>query len=134
VTLKQQAASLAIADRVRFLGWREDAAGLLAACDMLVCSSRVEPLGNTIIEAWAARRPVIAAASTGPAELIADGKSGLLVPIDNAEALAAAASRVVADKALAHALADVGYNLYEAQFSAPRVVAAYREFLAKVAR
>jgi glycosyltransferase involved in cell wall biosynthesis len=134
VALKQQAASLGIADRIRFLGWREDVAGLLAACDMLVCSSRIEPLGNTIIEAWAARKPVVAAASTGPAELIADGKSGLLVPIDDAEALAAALSRVVTDKALARSLAAAGYDAYEAEFSAPRVVAAYREFLAKVAR
>lgn len=132
--LKRQAAALGIKDRIRFLGWREDVAGLLAASDMLVCPSRVEPLGNTIIEAWAAHVPVVAASSSGPAELIEQGKSGLLVPIDDAEALAAAITSVVADKALAEALARAGNETYAAQFSEAPVVAAYREFLAKVAR
>lgn len=132
--LKRQAASLGIADRVRFLGWREDVASLLGAADMLVCSSRIEPLGNTIIEAWAARVPVVAAASSGPAELIAAGESGLLAPIEDADALAAAMRRLVADKALGAALAGAGHDAFEAQFSAARVTAAYRDFLATVTR
>jgi glycosyltransferase involved in cell wall biosynthesis len=132
--LKRRAAALGIEERVRFLGWRDDVGGLLAACDMLVCSSRIEPLGNTIIEAWAARKPVVAASSSGPAELIANGKNGLLVPIDDGGALAAAMARLSSDKALAGALAAAGRETFDAQFSEARVTAAYREFLAKVAR
>jgi glycosyltransferase involved in cell wall biosynthesis len=132
--LKRLTALLRIEDRVRFLGWRDDVGGLLAACDMLVCASRIEPLGNTIIEAWAARKPVVAAASSGPAELIADGKNGLLVPIGDVGALAAAMERLVSDSALAGALAASGREAFDAQFSEARVVAAYREFLATVAR
>jgi glycosyltransferase involved in cell wall biosynthesis len=131
--LKRQAGALGIAGRVRFLGWRGDVPALLAACDMLVCSSRIEPLGNTILEAWAARKPVAAAASSGPAELIADGENGLLVPLDNATALAAALSRLSADKRLAETLAAAGHAVFAAQFAEPRVVAAYRDFFAKVA-
>jgi glycosyltransferase involved in cell wall biosynthesis len=41
-----------VADRVRFLGWRHDAGALLRAADVFVCSSRVEPLGNMVLEAW----------------------------------------------------------------------------------
>jgi glycosyltransferase involved in cell wall biosynthesis len=48
---------LGVADRVRWLGWRDDVAALLAAADVLVCPSRIEPLGNVIIEAWAHGRP-----------------------------------------------------------------------------
>jgi glycosyltransferase involved in cell wall biosynthesis len=132
-TLQQQAAALGIAERVRFLGWRDDVPALLAACDMLLCPSRIEPLGNTIIEAWAARKPVIAAASTGPAELITDGENGLLVPIEDAAALAAAIERLVADESLAQSLAAAGHAEYEAHFTERQVVAAYRAFLAKVA-
>lgn len=132
--LKRQAATLGVSDRVRFLGWREDVPALLAACDMLVCPSRLEPLGNTIIEAWAARKPVIAASSSGPAELIADGKTGLLAPIDDAVALGAAMQRVAREKGLAAALASAGRAAFDDQFNASRVVAAYREFLAKVTR
>jgi glycosyltransferase involved in cell wall biosynthesis len=132
--LKRLAALLRIEDRVRFLGWRNDVGGLLAACDMLVCASRIEPLGNTIIEAWAASKPVVAAASSGPAELIADGKNGLLVPVGDVAALAAAMQRLASDKALASALAAAGHNAFDAQFSEARIVAAYREFFGKVAR
>jgi glycosyltransferase involved in cell wall biosynthesis len=131
--LRQQAQSLGIAGRVRFLGWRDDVPALLASADMLVCPSRVEPLGNTIIEAWAARKPVIASAVQGPAELITDGENGLLVPVEDAGALAAALRRLIADRALASALAAAGATTYEANFTEARVVAAYRALFAKVA-
>ncbi|MGH7033350.1 MAG: glycosyltransferase, partial [Stellaceae bacterium] len=132
--LKRQAASLGIAERVRFLGWREDVPALLAACDCLVSSARVEPLGNTIIEAWAAAKPVIATSCSGPAELIENEQNGLLVPSENAAALAAALRRVIGDGALAASLAACGRKSFEAQFSEAPVVAAYRRFFAEVAR
>jgi len=132
--LKRRAAALGIASRVRFLGWREDTASLLAACDMLASSSRAEPLGNTIIEAWAARKPVVATACSGPAELLRHETNGLLVAVDDAPALAAAMRRVAEDKVLAAALAAAGHAAFEAEFSETRVVAAYRDFFAKVAR
>jgi glycosyltransferase involved in cell wall biosynthesis len=132
--LKRQASLLGIDERVRFLGWRQDIGALLAAADMLVCSSRREPLGNTILEAWAASKPVVACAASGPAELIEHDKSGLLVPIDDAAALAEAMRGLIADKARAAALAEAGHAVFEAQFSEARVVARYREFLAAVTR
>jgi glycosyltransferase involved in cell wall biosynthesis len=132
--LRRRASSLGIEGRVRFLGWRDDVPSLLAACDMLVCPSRVEPLGNTIIEAWAASKPVIAASCSGPAELVKDERNGLLVAVDDAAALAAAMRRVAEDKALAASLAAAGHAAFAAEFSEARVVAAYRDFFAKVAR
>ena len=132
--LERQASSLGIKDRVRFLGWRQDVGALLAAADMLVCSSRREPLGNTIIEAWAAGKPVVACAAAGPAELIESDKTGLLVPCDNAGALAEAIDRLAHDKPRAQALGEAGRAVFAAQFSEARVVARYRDFLATVTR
>lgn len=132
--LRRQAHALGIADRVRFLGWRDDGAALLAAADMLVCSSRSEPLGNTILEAWAARRPVIACDAMGPAELIKSGETGLLVPREDAAALAAAMAALAADKPRAEALAEAGHAVFAATFSEAAVVARYREFLGTVQR
>jgi glycosyltransferase involved in cell wall biosynthesis len=132
--LKRRATSLGIAGRVRFLGWREDVPALLAACDCLVSSARIEPLGNTIIEAWAAAKPVIAASSSGPSELIKNEQNGLLVPLEDAAALAAALQRAIGDRTLAAALAAAGRAAFEAEFSEARVVAAYRQFFAEVAR
>ena len=43
-----------VADRLHLPGWQSDQAALLAACDVLVCPSRREPLGNVVIEAFSA--------------------------------------------------------------------------------
>ena len=132
--LEVQARRLGIAERVRFLGWREDTPALLAAADILVCPSRHEPLGNVVIEAWSAGVPVVAAASAGPAALIREGETGLLVPIEDAGALAAAIERLAGDAALGKRLAEAGRLAYAAEFSEGTVVAGYREFLERVAR
>lgn len=132
--LEQQVAALGLGERVRFLGWRDDVAALLATADFLVCPSRREPLGNVVIEAWAAGLPVIAATSEGPRVLIADGETGLLAPVENAEALAQAMRRLLADGALRARLRAAGRAAYEAGFGEARVVGLYRDFLAKVAR
>jgi len=131
--LEAQAARLGIADRVRFLGWREDVPALLAAADLLVSSSRWEPLGNVVLEAWMAGVPVIATASAGPSELITDRVNGRLVPLEDAAALAAAMAEVAGDKAFGASLAAGGSAAYEAEFTEQRVVARYQQFFAEVA-
>ena len=131
--LERQTHKLGLDNRVRFLGWRDDVPALLAACDFLVVPSRHEPLGNTIVEAWAAERPVIASDTAGPAELIVSGESGLLVPVEDVESLASALARFAEDRALRRKLAAAGHARYAAEFSEARVVAAYRALFAKVA-
>jgi len=132
--LETLATTLGIADRVRFLGWRDDGARLLASADLFVCPSRHEPLGNVVLEAWAAARPVIAAASQGPGQLIRSGEDGLLVPVDDDAALAAAIAHLRADPARATALAQAGRAAFDAQFTEKAVVARYVEFFARVTR
>jgi glycosyltransferase involved in cell wall biosynthesis len=131
--LETRARRLAVADRVRFLGWRDDTAALLATCDMLVCPSRHEPLGNVVIEAWAARKPVVAASSMGPAGLIRDGVTGLLVPIEDAGSLARALARAAENQGLRAELAAAGRAAYASEFSETVAVARYRDFLETVA-
>ncbi len=131
--LRRLAAELGVADRIRFLGWRTDAPALLAACDAFVCSSRHEPFGNIILEAWAARAPIVAAASEGPGALIAEGESGLLVPVDDAAALAAAIARVTADPAFAACLAAGGRTAYERGYTEEAVARHTIAVLARIA-
>jgi glycosyltransferase involved in cell wall biosynthesis len=123
--LRKLARDLGLAGRVRFLGWRTDVAALLAACDVLVCPSRHEPLGNVVLEGWAQERPVVAAAAKGPAALITEGETGLLVPPDDADALAAALAQILHDRVLAARLAAMGRAAYEAEFTERAVVARY---------
>lgn len=127
--LTSRAASLGIAARVHFLEWQEDPAPLFAAADLLVCPSRHEPLGNVVLEAWAAQVPVVASASAGPRALVEDGETGLLVAIEDADALARALKRLSSDVALRHRLAAAARARWEAEFSPARVVGLYRQFL-----
>lgn len=121
-----------VADRVRLLGWREDVAALMAAADVLVCPSRIEPLGNVVIEAWARGLPVVAAAAAGPRWLIAPETSGLLVPVGDASALAAALRRVLADHDLARRLVAGGGDAYLRDFTERAVALRWRAFFAEI--
>jgi glycosyltransferase involved in cell wall biosynthesis len=125
--------TLDIADRVRLLGWREDVTALMAAADLLVCPSRHEPLGNVVLEAWAQRLPVIASAAEGPRALITPGETGLLVPVEDADALASALVDLAGDPRRRAELAESGYAAYAAGFAEPFVTAAYRDLIERVA-
>jgi glycosyltransferase involved in cell wall biosynthesis len=136
--LEQLARSRAVADRVRFLGWRDDVPALLAQADFLVCPSLHEPLGNVVIEAWSAGLPVVATASDGPAGLIEDEVNGLLVPLPGppeggAAALAAAIERLGRDIKLRKRLGRGGRRAYEAEFTEEAVVARYRSLFDRLA-
>jgi glycosyltransferase involved in cell wall biosynthesis len=121
-----------VADRVLLPGWRGEVGALLAACDVFVCPSRLEPLGNVVIEAWSAGRPVVAADSYGPAELITDGQDGLLAPMEDATALADAIASLLEDSGRAAAIATSGRARYAAAFAEAPVLAAWRDFLRTV--
>ena len=136
--LARQAERLGLGGRVRFLGWRDDVPALMRTADFLVCPSRHEPLGNVVIEAWAAGLPVVAIASDGPAALIEDGSSGLLVPLPEelggaAQPLADAMRQIAGDAALRAGLAQGGRAAYEASFTEAAVVGRYRAFFDEVA-
>jgi glycosyltransferase involved in cell wall biosynthesis len=129
-SLLRLAGRVGVADRFHLLGWRGDTASLLGAADLLVCPSRHEPLGNVVIEAWSARRPVVAAAADGPRELIMSGRDGFLVPPEDPKALANAIANVLNDAERAVALAAAGRLRYEAEHAEAVVVACWRQFLA----
>lgn len=116
-TLKEQARSLGLEDRVRFLGWRNDRGSLLAACDFVAFPSRYEPFGTVTVDAWAANKPLVAADAVGPAAYVEDGVSGLMVPKNDVQALAHAMRRVIQEEGLAQQLVAGGKAAYEAQFT-----------------
>ena len=121
-----------VADRVRFLGWRNDIPELLATAELLVCPSRHEPLGNVVIEGWAHGVPVVAANSDGPRSLIRDEETGLLVPIDDADALARSINRLLDLPEFAVELASAGNRAYQTTYNENIVVQQYKAFFEKV--
>ena len=116
-----------------FLGRRSDVADILAACDIAVLPSAAEGMPNAVLEYMAAGLPVVASAVGGNLEVIADGATGLLVPPGNAEALAQALLRLLADDVLALRVARKGRELVEQRFSFERLTrevgALYEELL-----
>ena len=128
--LKAMAEGLGVADRVRFLGWRNDASALYRAADICVFPSRYEPLGNVVIQAWAHGLPVVAAASQGPSALIDNRQDGLLVPVDEPDALAVAINELLTDPMLRIRLVQKGAERVETAFSRAAVVGQWRTLFA----
>ncbi|AOX16468.1 glycosyltransferase [Kozakia baliensis] len=118
-----------VADYVHLPGWVQESGRWLKACDVLVCPSRIEPLGNVVIEAFSAARPVVASAIQGPKEIIEGTRDGLLAPVEDAEALAAQIGEALENRALAAELSANGRVRYEQEFAAPTVLARWGEFL-----
>lgn len=129
--LKALASSLGVLDRVRFLGWRNDASALYRTADVCLFPSRYEPLGNVVIQAWAHGLPVIAAESQGPKALIRDGQDGLLIPIDDEDALAARTAALLADPMQRIRLIQNGHARVEAEFSQAAVCAEWNQLFAR---
>ncbi len=130
--LENLAGTLAVRPRVRFLGWRDDVSALFAASNLFVCSSRHEPLGNVVIEAWAQGVPVVACDSMGPGALIEHMTNGILAPVDDAEALAKGIRMVLEDNELAERLARRGFETYQDRFTESAVVQKYLDFFDRI--
>jgi glycosyltransferase involved in cell wall biosynthesis len=106
--LERLSTELGLEGRVRFVGGRsrEDVLRILFAADAAVLSSRWENFPHLVVEALAVGTPVIATAVGGVPEVVKDGENGLLVPAGDADALAAAISRLVGDGELRSRLAQ----------------------------
>lgn len=119
---------------VRFLGCRSDIAGLLAAADILVQASLSEGLPNSVMEAMAAGRPVVATEVGGNGELVRDGETGLLVPSGSAEALAGALRLLAGNPARRRRMGLAGQERIRRVFPLGKMVAGFEGFCLEKAR
>jgi glycosyltransferase involved in cell wall biosynthesis len=92
-----------------------------SACDVYVMPSEIEGFGRTIAEAMACRRPVVATRVGGVPEVVVDGKTGLLIPPRDPEAIAEATTRLLKDKKLSNKLAENGFKRARELYSLDRV-------------
>jgi glycosyltransferase involved in cell wall biosynthesis len=121
-TLRALAGELGIAGAVRFAGTVPDVRPWLAAMDVFVLPSREEGSSNAALEAMASGRAVIATGVGGTAELIEDGRTGLLVPPRDAEALATALATVLDAPVYAAALGAAARAVVEERYGVARMV------------
>jgi glycosyltransferase involved in cell wall biosynthesis len=121
------ARSLGVSERVFFLGLRKDIRKLFDLADVCVFPSRFEPLGNVVLEAWATKTPVVAAASQGPAWLLDHEKSGLLFEIDDVDQCAEQVNRALNDHGMVARMVDQGSLEFEKRFSMNVIINQYRQ-------
>jgi glycosyltransferase involved in cell wall biosynthesis len=108
--LKFLSSELEIADRVRFLGERNDVPELLRAADSLILPSTAEGLPLSILEAQASKVPVLAAPTAGIPEIITDGQSGFLVHADDAAGYAHYLNLLLRNPGISSQIADCAYT------------------------
>lgn len=111
--------------RVKFLGARTDVPDLLAAADIGVLASHEEGFPNAVLEAMAARLPVVATRAGGIPEAIDDGATGLLVPVRAPAELGAALARLIADPASRRAMGERARARVEVEFALDACAQAY---------
>ncbi len=102
--LRRRVAALGLEGRVAFLGFRHDVHDLVAHADLLLMPSRHEGLPYALLEAMALETPVVASRVGGLAEVLRDGRTGLLVPPGDVPALRTACRRLLKDPGLARSL------------------------------
>jgi glycosyltransferase involved in cell wall biosynthesis len=119
--LERLAAELGIADQVVFFGYRHDVANCLAACDLLVSTSRVEGLSNAILEAMALGVSVVASDIPGNRELVEDEVTGYLVPVGDDLALASRLERAFDHPEETRSCAERARRMIAARFSVQRM-------------
>ena len=133
--LVAKAASLGVAERVRWLGHRDDVPSLLAAADLFVLPSLNEGLPLAAMEAMLAGVPIIATDAGGTGEIVRDGVTGLLVPPGDPRALCESIRALLSDRVRAAQLATAARELIRREHSAAAMVAAtsrlYEELLAR---
>lgn len=132
--LEALAREAGIADRVSFLGDRRDIPQLLASMDISVVPSRSESLSNAVLEAMAAGVAVVATNVGGTPEVISDRETGLLVPPDEENELAAAMERFITEPGLRAGCARKAKELASAKFSLESVAERYQSLYEELDR
>lgn len=120
--LRRETRDRNVHDIVGFLGFRDDIPELLLAADVVVLPSRAEALPTVLLEAAAAGRPVVATRVGGTPEIVEDGRTGLLVPPDDAGALGRAVLALLQDGERADRFGRRARSVAEERFGIRRQV------------
>ena len=136
-SLRAECEALLAQANVQNLAWlageRNDIPSVMQGLDLFVLPSLAEGISNTVLEAMASGLPVVATDVGGNADLVADGRSGCIVPAGDVEALARALAGFAADADLRRSAGKHGRAVVEQRFSMPAMVGAYQQVYRSVA-
>jgi glycosyltransferase involved in cell wall biosynthesis len=121
--LEARAAALGVTQNLRFIGQvsEEEKFALLRACDVYVLPTRYEGFGLPLLEAMACRTPIVTTDIPVVREIVQHEVNGLLIPLGDSQALAAATLRLLRDPVLRQQLADGGERVLRDRFDGPRL-------------
>ena len=120
--LEAEAIRLDVADRVHFLGWRDDARAVMSALDLLLAPSLWEGFGLVFLEAMALGVPVLSTRVSAIPEVVIDGETGWLVPPRDADAIAVALREALEHPPLLMARGRAGRQRLDTQFTVEHMV------------
>lgn len=127
--LEKLSEKLGISENVAFLGFQENPYKFMKRSSVFVLSSKFEGFCNALIETMTCGTPVVSTnCVSGPGEIIENGKSGILVPVSNPQALAEAILKVLNNPSLAHKFSDEGKKRAE-YFSVEKSVKEYEKLI-----
>jgi L-malate glycosyltransferase len=126
--LRKRADALGVTKLVRFTGTLDDVRPALAAMDVFTLPSREEGMSNALMEAMAAAKPIVATDVGGTGEVLDRGRLGVLVPSDDALALADAVAALLDDSARAGALGAAARDHVRARWDARAMVGELEAF------
>jgi glycosyltransferase involved in cell wall biosynthesis len=132
--LRRRARELGLENVAVVTGRRDDAADLIAAADVFALSSDSEALPLVVLEAMSLGTPVVATDPGGVRDVVADGETGLAVPVGDAGALAAGLARVLDDGTLRARLAESAAAFVHERCSVAAMTAGYRAAYAEAVR
>ena len=131
--LERLAAELQVSDVIEFVGWQRDAAAFLKQIDILAMPSLWEAFGLSAAEGMAAGKPVVASRVEGLPEVVEDGRTGILVPPTDHEALARAIIDLAADPDRRMVLGRQGRKRVEERFTLTRMISQHEELYERLA-
>ena len=115
------------------MGWRDEVGELLAASDVLLLTSIYEGLPRVVLQAMAARKPVVATSVSGTPEAVENGVSGFLHPAHETGAMAESLYQILSRPALAKALGLAGKRRLKGTFQIAAMLKSIEKVYAQVA-
>jgi glycosyltransferase involved in cell wall biosynthesis len=125
--LQSRARAQGVSSAFTFTGYEPDVARRLKEADLFVLPSRSEAFPNAILEAMSASLPIVASAVGGIVELIADGRTGLLVSPEDPHALAQGVCRLMSDRGLGARLGRTACQDVQGRYSFERMTSAFED-------
>jgi glycosyltransferase involved in cell wall biosynthesis len=116
---------LGLENRLKFLGYREDVPGILTDLDIFVLPSTSEGFPLVVLEAMACAKPVVATRCGGAGEAVEDGRTGFMVPVANAPAIAVRVGELLDQEERGASMGKVGKGRIDREFSVQAMVANY---------